>query len=329
MKALLCKEYGPPESLVLEDVESEEPGSRDVKIAVRASGVNFPDLLLLENKYQFKPPLPFSPGGEVAGDVIAVGDKVERFKAGDRVIGMTGWNGFREEVVAEEAKCVPLPDSMDYSTGAAFTLTYGTSYHALVDRAGLREGESLLVLGAAGGVGTATIDIGRVLGAKIIAAAGSDQKLDKLREVYGVEHLINYKTLDQPLKEKVKALTDGAGADVIYDPIGGDAFQQSLRCVAWRGRILVVGFASDDNIPLAKTNLLLLKGSSLIGIFWGRYAAMEPDSAQKDFAQLFKWHAEGKLSPHISHTFPLEKGAEALYALKNREVVGKCVVTVG
>ncbi len=328
MKALLCKAHGPPESLVLEDIESPPPGKSEVKIRVRACGVNFPDVLLIRDKYQFKPSLPFSPGGEVAGDVVETGSEVQRFRAGDRVIAMTGWNGFREEVIATEDKVMPLPTSMSYEVGAGFTLTYGTSYHALVDRGALREGETLLVLGAAGGVGTAAIDIGRILGARIIAAAGTDEKLDRLKEIYGIEHCINYRSLDEPLKERVKKLTGGSGADVIYDPVGGDAFQEALRSVAWRGRILVVGFASDENIPAAKANLLLLKGSSLIGVFWGRYAAMEPANTKRDFERLFQWHSEGRLRPHISHRFPLERGADALYALINREVIGKCVVTI-
>lgn len=325
MKAVLCKDYGPPESLVVEEVESPTPTAGDVKIAVHACGVNFPDVLLIKNEYQFKPALPFSPGAEVAGEVMEVGPGVDKFKKGDRVIGMPGWDGFREEICVDQTKVVKLPDSMDYVTGAAVPMTYGTSYHALVDRAKLQPGEWLLVHGAAGGVGTATIDIGKILGAKIVATGGDDAKLAKLKELYGVEHVINYKTTN-PFKDEVKSVT-GGGADVIYDPVGGDVFEQSLRCIAWEGRLLVVGFASGT-IPAAKANLLLLKGCAAMGVFWGRFAATEPKRSLENFEKVFEWHAEGKLKPHVSHRIPLEKASEALYALINREVVGKCVLTV-
>jgi len=218
---------------------------------------------------------------------------------------------------------------MDYETGASFTLTYGTGYHDLVDRGRLEAGETLLVLGAAGGVGSAAVDIGRALGARIIAAAGSDEKLALLRERYGVDEVINYRTLDGPLKDRVNALTGGKGADVIYDPIGGEPFQQCLRCIAWGGRILVIGFAGDgENLPTARTNLLLLKGSSLVGVYWGRFTNENPEQSARNFARLFEWHAEGKLAPNISHRFPLERGADALVALIDRKVIGKCVVTI-
>ncbi len=325
MKAVLCKEYGPPESLVVEDVESPKCGSGQVKIAVHACGVNFPDVLLIKNEYQFKPSLPFAPGAEVAGEVVEVGAGVEKFKTGDRVAAMTGWDGFREEVCCEEVKCLPLPESMDYATGAGFTMTYGTSYHALVDRAKIQAGEWLLVHGGAGGVGTAAIDIGRALGARTIATGGDDKKLEKLKGLYSVDHVINYKTTN-PFKDRVKELTDG-GADVIYDPVGGDVFDQSLRCINWEGRLLVVGFASGT-IPAAKANLLLLKGCAAMGVFWGRFAVMEPEKCRRNFETLFEMHDQGKLTPHISHRFPLEKAADALYAVINREVVGKCVLTV-
>ncbi|MCH9674467.1 MAG: NADPH:quinone oxidoreductase family protein [Gammaproteobacteria bacterium] len=329
MKALLCKEYGPPETLVYEDVEPPTPGPGEVLLAVRACGVNFPDLLLIEDKYQFHPDRPFSPGGEVAGEVIALGPDVTNVSVGDRVIAMIGSRGFQEQTVAEAIRCMPIPASMDYDVAASFTLTYGTSYHALVDRAHLQPGETLLVLGATGGVGTAAIDIARNLGARIIAAGGSDEKLAKLQSLYDVDEVINYNKLDGSLKDRVNELTNGKGADVIYDPIGGDAFQQTLRCVSWNGRILVIGFAADgENLPQARTNLLLLKGSSLVGVFWGRFTTEEPEKSAANFDVLFDWHARGKLEPSISHRFALADGIDALNVLVNREVIGKCVVTM-
>lgn len=325
MRAVLCKEYGPPESLVVEDVASPSVGAHQVRIGVRACGVNFPDLLIIKGEYQFKPPMPFSPGGEVAGEVLEVGSEVKSLKAGDRVMSMTGWGGFAEEVVAEAAQCMPIPSSMDDVTAAAFSMTYGTSYHALVQRAALQESETLLVHGAAGGVGTAAVEIGKALGAKVIATGGNDEKLAKLQERFGLEGVVNYQT--ETLKDRVKAMTGGEGADVIYDPVGGEIAEQSLRCIRWKGRMLIIGFASGD-IPKLKANLLLLKGCSAVGVFWGAFAAREPDVNADNFRKLFKLHEEGRLKPMISHTFPLDRAAEALNALANREVVGKAVLTV-
>ena len=330
MKALLCKQYGPPASLVLEDLPRPEPGEGQVLLRVRACGVNFPDLLLIENQYQERPTLPFSPGAEVAGDVIALGPgDTNGIREGDRVIAMIGSRGFQEETLADAARCVPLPASMDYVTGAAFTLTYGTSYHALVDRARLAPGETLLVLGATGGVGTAALDIARNLGARAIAAGGSDAKLEAIREHYGVRDVVSYAAGEEPLKDQVNRLTGGRGADVICDPIGGAAFQQALRCIAWEGRILVVGFAADGaNLPQARTNLLLLKGSALVGVFWGRFTREDPARSARNFDTLFGWYADGRLRPHVSHRFRLDDGIEALEAVAQRRVVGKCVVVM-
>jgi NADPH2:quinone reductase len=327
MKAMLCKAYGPPESLVLEDLPCEGVSSGQVKIRVRAAGVNFPDVLIIKGEYQFKPPLPFSPGAEVSGDVVEVGPDVTAFSAGDRVIGMTGWNGFREEVVVAAERCLKMPPGMDYDTGAALSMTYGTSYHALVQRGRLAAGETLLVLGATGGVGTAAVEMGKLLGAKVIAAGGSDSKLAAVKEKYGVDHVVNYRT-GAPLKDQIKTLTSGAGADVIYDAVGGDLFEQSLRSIAWDGRLLVVGFASGT-IPQAKANLILLKGCSVVGVFWGAFTAREPATNKANFEQIFRWFEQGKISPIVSHRFPLEKAADALHALINREVVGKAILTVG
>lgn len=325
MKAMLCTEYGPPEKLALTDVPSEPPGKGQIKIGVKAAGVNFPDVLIIKGEYQFKPTPPFAPGAEVSGDVLAVGEGVTDFQPGDRVIGMTGWNGFAEEVNVDGTRCLKMPASMSYETGAAFSMTYGTSYHALVQRGRLAPGETLLVLGATGGVGTAAIEIGRLLGAKIIAAGGDDTKLDVVKRQYGVEHLVNYRS--GSLKDQVKTLTNGQGADVIYDAVGGDLFEQSLRSINWDGRLLVVGFASGT-IPQAKANLVLLKGCAIVGVFWGAFTAREPAVNRQNFAQLFRWHDEGKLKPHISHRFPLARAADALAAIVNREVVGKAILTV-
>jgi NADPH2:quinone reductase len=325
MKAVLCKEYGPPSKLVLEDIPSEPTGEGQVKIRVRAAGVNFPDVLIIKGEYQFKPTPPFSPGAEIAGDVLEVGAGVSAFRPGDRVIGMCGWNGFREEVVIGQERCLAMPPSMGYDTGAAFSMTYGTSYHALVQRGRLASGESLLVLGATGGVGTAAIEIGKALGASIIAAGGSDEKLATIKERYGVEHVLNYAT--GSLKDQMKTITGGAGANVIYDAVGGDLFEQSLRSIAWDGRLLVVGFAGGT-IPQAKANLVLLKGCAIVGVFWGAFTAREPETNRQNFAQLFRWFEEGKLKPSISHRFPLAQAAEALEAIVRREVVGKAILTV-
>ena len=326
MKAVLCKEYGPPEKLVYEDTTRPDVGPTDVRIRVRAAGVNFPDLLIIENKYQFKPPLPFAPGGEVAGDVIEVGAEVTDFSRGDRVIGMCGWNGFAEEVVISRDRVVRMTDGMPYEVGTVLPTTYGTTVHALVQRGRLRAGEWLLVHGATGGVGSSAVEVGKNLGARIMATGGDDRKLARLAELYGVEHLVNYRT-NPDWKETVKAITDG-GADVIYDPVGGDVFEQSLRCIAWNGRLLVIGFAGGT-IPSAKANLILLKGCAVVGVFWGGFAAREPETNRRNFALLFDWWKEGKLVPAISHRFPLAKAAEALGALARREVVGKAVLEVG
>jgi len=326
MKAVLCKEYGPPSSLVLEDIPSEPTPAGHVKIRVRAAGVNFPDVLIIQGTYQFKPTPPFSPGAEVAGDILEVGSGVSGFSVGDRVIGMCGWNGFREEVVVTPDRCLSMPAKMDYDTGAALSMTYGTSYHALVQRGRLKSGETLLVLGATGGVGTAAVEIGRLLGAKVIAAGGNDQKLAAIKEKYGISHVVNYAS-GAPFKDQVKELTGGVGVDVVYDAVGGDLFEQSLRSMNWDGRLLVVGFAGGT-IPAAKANLILLKGCAVVGVFWGAFTAREPDKNRENFAQLFRWFEEGKLHPLVSHRFPLSKAGDALTAIVNREIVGKAILTV-
>lgn len=324
VKAVLCKAFGPPEALVVEDVASPVPGPSEVVILVRAASVNFPDVLIIENKYQLKPPLPFSPGSELAGIVKSVGDGVTAFAPGDRVMAITGHGAFAEEVKTEARRITAIPSGMDFATAAAFGLTYATSEHALVDRGGLTAGETLLVLGAAGGVGLAAVEIGKILGARVIACASTDDKLAVCRD-HGADDTINYVAED--LRERIKALTDGAGVDVVYDPVGGAYAEPALRAVKWRGRFLVIGFAAGD-IPKMALNLPLVKGSSIVGVYWGEFARREPARAADSMRQLARWYADGKLKPHISATFPLERAADALTLMTQRQVTGKVVLTV-
>jgi NADPH2:quinone reductase len=325
MKAVLCKAYGPPESLVIEELPSPKAGPGEVVVTVKAASVNFPDVLIIQNKYQFKPPLPFSPGSELAGVVKEVGEGVSAFKPGDKVIAFTGHGAFAEEVKTEAARLVPLPAGMDFNTGAAFVLTYGTSDHALRDRGALKAGETLLVLGAAGGVGLAAIEIGKALGARVIACASSADKLAVCRE-HGADETIDYAAED--LRERIKTLTAGKGVDVVYDAVGGPYSEPAFRSIAWRGRLLVVGFAAGD-IPKLPLNLALLKGASIVGVFWGDFGRREPKQFAESIRQLGKWYAEGKLKPHISQVLPLAKAAEALNLMAARKVKGKVVLTVG
>ncbi|MCP1621870.1 NADPH:quinone oxidoreductase family protein [Pseudomonas nitroreducens] len=324
MKAVLCKAFGPAETLVLEDIASPEPKKNEVLLQVHAAGVNFPDTLIIEGKYQFKPPFPFSPGGEAAGVVGAVGEKVSHVKPGDRVMALTGWGSFAEEVAVPGYSVMPIPDGMDFASAAAFGMTYGTSMHALKQRANLQPGETLLVLGASGGVGLAAVEIGKAMGAKVIAAASSEAKLE-VAKAAGADVLINYS--EGSLKDKLKELTGGQGVDVIYDPVGGDLFEEAFRSIAWNGRMLVVGFASGT-IPSLPANLTLLKGASLVGVFWGSFAQRQPQDNAANFQQLFAWFAEGKIKPLVSQTFPLEQAADAINHLGQRKAVGKVVLTV-
>ena len=323
MKAVVCKQFGPPESLVIEDLPSPHAGPGEAVISVKAASLNFPDVLIIQNKYQFKPPLPFSPGSELAGVVKEVGAGVSGFKPGDKVIAFTTYGAFAEEVKTEAARLLPLPQGMDFVAGAAFLLTYGTSDHALRDRAALRAGETLLVLGAAGGVGLAAIEIGKTLGARVIACASTDDKLAVCRE-HGADEGINYGTED--LRERIKVLTEGRGVDVVYDPVGGAYSEPAFRSLAWRGRHLVVGFAAGD-IPKLPLNLALLKGASLVGVFWGDFARREPKPFGDSIRQLGDWYRQGKLRPHVSQTLPLEKAVEALKLMAARQVKGKLVLT--
>ncbi len=323
MRAVLCKQFGPPSSLVVEDVPSPVAGPGRLVVSVKACGVNFPDTLIIQGQYQFKPELPFSPGGEVAGIVKAVGEGVTRFKPGDRVIAATTWGGYAEEVVAEAARTLPMPDGMDFATAAAFTLTYGTSHHALKDRAVLQPGETLLVLGAAGGVGLAAVELGKAMGARVIAAASSPAKLAVCRD-HGADELIDYAAED--LRERIKALTGGRGVDVVYDPVGGDYSEPALRGMAWRGRFLVVGFAAG-RIPSLPLNLPLLKGCAVLGVFWGAFTRNEPERNAANLRELMQWVGDGRLRPHVSARYPLERAADALDDLVQRRVHGKVVLT--
>ncbi|MBN6714846.1 NADPH:quinone oxidoreductase family protein [Pseudomonas capsici] len=325
MKALLCKAFGPADTLTLENVDSPAIKKNEILLDVQAAGVNFPDTLIIEGKYQFKPPFPFSPGGEAAGIISQVGEKITHLKPGDRVMALTGWGSFAEQVAVPGYNVLPIPEAMDFTTAAAFSMTYGTSMHALKQRANLQPGETLLVLGASGGVGLAAVEIGKALGARVIAAASSAEKLEVARNA-GADELINYS--ETSLKDEVKRLTAGNGVDVIYDPVGGDLFDQAIRSIAWNGRLLVVGFASG-HIPELPVNLALLKGASVVGVFWGSFAQRQPQENAANFKQLFDWYAEGKLKPLVSQVYPLERGAEAIEVLGKRSAVGKVVVSIG
>jgi NADPH2:quinone reductase len=322
MKAVLCKAWGPPEGLVVEEVAALEPGDGEVRIRVRAAGVNFPDVLIIQKKYQVQPELPFTPGSEAAGEVISVGRGVTHVKPGDRVIAFSGVGAFAEELVAPAAKVVPMPAGMGFDVAAAFTLTYGTSWHALRDRAALKAGETLLVLGAAGGVGLSAVEIGKALGARVIAAASTDEKLAVCRE-HGADATINYATED--LREAIKRETGGHGPDVIYDPVGGPYAEPAFRSIGWRGRYLVIGFASGP-IPSLPLNLALLKGASLVGVFWGQFTQREPEANLAGMRELLGWLKAGKLRPHISATYRLDQVPQALLDMAARKVTGKVLV---
>ncbi len=324
MKAILCEQYGPPEQLVLTDVALPKAGAGQVVIQVEACGVNFPDTLIIEGKYQIKPPMPFSPGGEVAGIITEVGEGVNHLRVGDRVFSLTGYGGFAEQVAANAATTLPMLPDMDFVTAASTMYTYGTSYHALKDRASLQPGETLLVLGAAGGVGLAAVQLGVLMGARVIAAASSDKKLEVCRRL-GAAETINYTT--ETLRDRIKELTDGKGVDVVYDPVGDRYAEPALRSLAWKGRYLVVGFAGGD-IPSIPLNLALLKGASIIGVFWGAFAQREPKTSLQNFRQILDWISAGQLSQHIHNTYSLADSPKALRDLLKRRVVGKAVVVM-
>ncbi len=322
MKAVVCKAWGLPETLVVEDLPEPQPKAGEVLVDIEAAGVNFPDVLIIQNKYQFKPELPFTPGNELAGTVRAVGDGVTELKVGDRVFGYVPHGAFAQQIVAPASALIRMADTMDFDTAAALTLTYGTSHHAVVDRALLQAGETMLVLGAAGGVGLAAIEIGKALGAKVIAAASTDEKLAVCRE-HGADETINYSTED--LREGIKRCTGGKGPDVIYDPVGGSYTEAAFRSIAWRGRHLVIGFANGE-IPKLPLNLPLLKGASAVGVFWGDFIRREPAKHTAAMQELMRWHASGKIRPHVSATYALAETPQALLAMASRTVTGKIVI---
>lgn len=324
MKAILCTEYGLPETLVLTNTPTPAPSADEVLIEVKACGVNFPDVLIIQNKYQFKPSLPFSPGGEVSGIITAVGDKVTHVKVGDHVVALCGWGGFAEYVVVKSNRVFKVPSAIDFIHAACTLYTYGTSYHALRDRADLKQGETLLVLGAAGGVGLAAVELGKLMGATVIAAASTDDKLVVCKEK-GTDHVINYSTED--LRARIKKITHDKGVDVIFDPIGGGLAEAALRSIAWRGRYLVVGFATGT-IPSFPANLPLLKGASIVGVFWGSFAEREPKQSMQNFTQLLTWIKEEKIKQHIHQIYSLEESPQALQDLVDRKVYGKSVVKI-
>jgi NADPH2:quinone reductase len=330
MKALLSKAPGPPESLVLEDLPTPTPGAGEILIEVKAASVNFPDSLMIQDLYQFKPPRPFAPGGEVAGVVKAVGSGASRFKVGARVLAVPGSGGFAEAIVTHEGRSVfEIPDAMPFDEAAALLLTYGTSQHALKDRAHLKAGETLLVLGAAGGVGVAAIELGKAMGAKVIAAVSSAQKA-AFTEAAGADTSLIYPL--QLDKEAQKALSEafkqagGGGVDVVYDAVGGDYTEPAIRALNWEGRLLVVGFpAGIARIPL---NLTLLKGCQIVGVFWGAFTARDPEAHARNVAELFALYEAGKIKPRISAHYPLARGGEAIRELMDRKASGKIVLVM-
>ncbi|KQR22771.1 NADPH:quinone oxidoreductase family protein [Deinococcus sp. Leaf326] len=323
MRALLCQAFAEPETLTVQDLADPVPGPGEVVIAVQAAGVNYPDALMVQGLYQVRPPLPFVPGAEAAGTVAALGEGVTGLELGQPVVAFTGTGAFATHLLAPAAAVLPLPPGLSPAVAATLPLAYGTSMHALVDRAKLQAGETLLVLGAAGGVGLAAVMIGKALGARVIAGVGSAQKASVARE-HGADEVVNYTETD--LREALKALCGKNGPDVIYDPVGGDLAEPAFRSIGWGGRYLVVGFAGGD-IPKLPLNLPLLKGASLMGVFWGEFARRDPRGNARNFAQLAAWVASGQVRPLVSERYPLERGPEAMRALLERHVTGKVVLT--
>lgn len=330
MKAMLSKDVGGPETLVLEELPTPEPKKGHVRIRVHAAGLNFPDTLIIRDMYQMKPPRPFAPGGEIAGEVEALGEGVTNLSVGDRVLALTGFGGFATHVVAEAARVIKIPDAMPYEDAACLILTYGTSHHALKDRAEIKAGETLLILGAAGGVGAAAIELGKAAGAKVIAAVSSEEKAQFCRDLGADETLIYSRDMQRDAQKEfsaqIKKLSGSDGVDVVYDAVGGDYAEPSVRALAWKGRYLVVGFPAG--IPRIPLNLTLLKGCQIVGVFWGAHTLREPESHAENMTDLFSMYANGQIKPRISASFPLEQAADALRLMEARKVLGKVVVTV-
>lgn len=325
MKALVCHEIGPLDGLRLEDVPDPKPVAGQVLVGVRACGLNYPDVLVVQGKYQFKVPPPFTPGGEVAGVVEAIGSGVTGLKVGDRVVSIAMGGGLAEKMVADATQTLRIPDGVDFATASCVLMAYGTALHALRDRGALRAGETLLVTGAAGGVGLAAVQIGKRLGARVIAAASTAEKLETARK-HGADLLVNYTTED--LKERVKSLTDGRGVDVVYDPVGGPYTEQALRATARKGRVLIIGFTAGE-IPRIPTNLVLLKDASLVGVFWGVNMMHDPVGGRAQLEEILGWVKDGSLRPMIHAKYPLARGVEALREIEQRRAQGRIVVTVG
>ena len=332
MKALQCVELGPPDKLQINEVPDPEIQPEHVLIENKAASVNFPDVLMIQGLYQFQPELPFSPGGESAGTVSAIGEGVKDIAIGDRVFAMTGLGAFAEKIVAHQNSVMKIPDSMSFETAAALPMTYGTSLYALKQRAELKEGETLLVLGAAGGVGLATVELGKAMGAKVIAAASTEEKVNLCKQ-HGADEGFVYPTgkLDRDqqkeLSAKIKELTGGMGANVVYDPVGDSYSEPCIRATAWDGRYLVIGFAAGE-IPKIPINLALLKGMKIVGVFWGAWVGMNPEENKKNFEELFKLHSESKIDPEVSDSFSLDDGAKAISHLKDRKAKGKVIITM-
>ncbi len=324
MKAIICEAFGSPENLTFGELPDPKPGKNQVLIQVEVSGVSYPDLLIIENKYQFKPELPFSPGGEVVGKIIDLGENVDRFKLGDRVLALCRWGGFAEKVAVDSDHVFVLPDGISSEIAAGSLYSLSTAYHGLKDRANLLEGETLLVLGASGAIGIAAVELGKALGAKVIAAASSDEKLAYCRSK-GADETINYETED--LKNRIKELTEGKGVDVVLDPVGGKYTDPALRGIAWKGRYLIVGFANGE-IPKIPMNLPLLKGCSIIGVFWGNFSKVEAKQNRRNMNQLYNWILEGKITGHAAVEYVLEDASKALSALQSRSNFNKGLVRV-
>ncbi|GAA4278986.1 NADPH:quinone oxidoreductase family protein [Aquimarina mytili] len=322
MKAIVCKKFGPPSDLILEELDSLRPKAKEVVVSVKACGVNFPDTLIIQGLYQFKPDLPFTPGSDIAGVVKEVGTEISHLKPGDEVFGFVMHGGYAEEVIVPGNACFKKPPMMNFPVAASFMMAYGTSYHALKDRGKLKEGETLLVLGASGGVGLAAVELGKLMGAKVIAAASTNEKLE-LCKAFGADEIINY--TEEDLKSRIKELTNGKGVDMVYDPVGGAYSEAAIRGMAWEGRYLVVGFATGE-IPKIPLNLALLKGCAIVGVFWGSFAMKTPKKNMENTMELMQWYGAGKLKPHIHKIYPLKDASLALQEMIQRKVRGKVVI---